>query len=509
MPSNRIISDSSSESTPTPTQDPTHSSSSSSSQPQPSLESLTIGTPDQITALSKHAPLVLPNQLPDQPYAETLQALRCSYNYTFVMNWLCNFRGFLKLQSEFFDVDIFELELLNYFPDPATLYDNYDVGATGRYSSSPPPYPASGASMLFINRLKLSLMHFLMGNKNPELSFEQVVRQNFGISTPLGGVAEESVEIKEDGDDIEEGDVEKEAPEQEKQQQQHQEQQEQDVAGIDTAPSSNDAILPQFDYLLIEDKIEVLYIVISYIATSYKFKDWIDRQAPNQPEFSRVDPIFVTENTYISNKTTKEASHSQWLLLFDNARLYKRTIGYPDLEIPKKRKNSPEFPQDHYPASKFDVSKSQIQFELIAKNIFELNTYLTKLKSNRFTTSPRVLISKLTRSKLIDSIFNNEIKKRKFIASRKKEVQLAGLLAVRKRSSRLEARQEREKLLRQQQVQSSQSQSSNSHGEGGGDNVRVSGERRLRDVSNGRETPDPKLDSQRRFERRQQRHNRW
>lgn len=144
--------------------------------------------------------------------------------------------------------------------------------------------------------------------------------------------------------------------------------------------------------------------------------------------------------------------------------------------------------------------------ELIAKNVFELNDYLIKLKRDKFSTSPRHLINKLSRSKFIDAVFTNEVKKRKFIANKKKEVQLAGLLAVRKKSSRLEARQQRERLQQlQRQLQQQQQQQLHL-----GNQSRTVGGRRLRDVSGGGipTSDDPKLDSQRRFERRQQRHMR-
>lgn len=467
MPSSRVVIDSSTEPTPTPEPQQSHV------QPPPSLDSLIIGTQDQITTLSKHVPLLLPNHSPDQPYAETLQNLRSSYNYTYVINWLYNFRGYLKLHLEFFDVDIFELELLNYFPQ-----STYDDGFSN-------VSPAGSSSVLFINKLKSALIHCLLGNKHPELSFEQVIRQNFGISTPLGGVVEEVIEIKEDGDDTD--------------QDRKQQQQEDGDHGHDEVAEVNvyEQDLPQFDYLLIEDKIEVLYIIIAYIATTYKFKDWIDRQFPNQPEFSRIDPIFITETN--TSSSSNDGDQSQWLLLFDNNRLYKRTIHFPQLEIPKKRKLSPEFPNEYYPSSQFEVSKSEIKLELIAKNIFEFNNYLIKLKRNKFTTSPRHLINKLTRPKFIESIFQNEIKKRKFIANKKKEVQLAGLLAVRKRSSRLEAKQQQKLLQQQQQQQQLANQATGS---------RTIGGRRLRDVSNGNGESDLKMGSQSRFERRQQRQNR-
>ncbi|KAI5970585.1 hypothetical protein CANMA_000371 [Candida margitis] len=481
MPPNRVVIDldSSAEPTPTPTPEPTQTQNQATAKAQaqadpPSLDTLIIGTQDQITTLSKHAPLILPNQQPDQPYAKTLQKLRCTYNYTYLINWLYNFRGYLKLQSEFFDVDIFELELLNYFP--ASTYD-------GLNSLSSNFAPAS-SSVLFINKLKSSLVHVLMGNKNHGLSFEQVVRRFFGISTPLGGVAvaaptndsDEVIEIKENGDypSQEQGDVDE----------------NDDSATESSSPAAvNEEDLPQFDYLLIEGKIEVLYIVISHIATTYRFKDWIDRSSSNSPEFSRIDPFFIDDNN-TSTSANSQGVQTQWVLLFDNNRLYKKTIHYPQLSIPKKRKLAPEFPNEFYSPSNFDIAISDIKFDLIAKNIFEFNAYLIKLKRSK--TTPKSLINKLSKSALVESLFNNEIKKRKFIANKKKEVQLAGLLAVRKRSSRLEAR-EREKMQQMNQTGLS------SRRRGGGD-----GEGASVGDSNG----DSRMDSQRRFERRQQRQHR-
>ena len=58
-------------------------------------------------------------------------------------------------------------------------------------------------------------------------------------------------------------------------------------------------------------------------------------------------------------------------------------------------------------------------------------------------------------SAIIDTIFNNEIKKRKYLINKRKEIQMVNLLAVRKRSSRLEAKKQRQEELDRQREEES------------------------------------------------------
>ncbi|KHC74466.1 hypothetical protein MGI_01133 [Candida albicans P75016] len=326
---------------------------------------LNIGNQDQIASLSKQTPIILLNQQEENGFqTPELVALRNSNKYVFVINWLYNYRGYLKLQSELFDIDLFELELLGFF-------NAFDL------------------SSLFINKLKLALITSVQNSKLVELEdFEFVFRAHFGDDSPLG------IQTDNEQDSV------------------------------------------KFDLLNITEKFDILYILINYISKYSKFRDWTEKQELT----TRIDPIFKSSST-------------EYFSLFDDNRLYKRTITYYPLTIPKKRKLSPESPQDYFDAEVFDVK--DVKFELVYKNIYEFNEYLSKIKKS---SAHKLLYTKLAgkSSTIIDTIFDNEVKKRRYLINKRKEIQMVNLLAVRKRSSRLEAkeRQRQEELERQREEES-------------------------------------------------------
>ncbi|KHC83915.1 hypothetical protein W5Q_01136 [Candida albicans SC5314] len=328
---------------------------------------LNIGNQDQIASLSKQTPIILLNQQEENGFqTPELVALRNSNKYVFVINWLYNYRGYLKLQSELFDIDLFELELLGFF-------NAFDL------------------SSLFINKLKLVLITSVQNSKLVELEdFEFVFRAHFGDDSPLG------IQTDNEQDSV------------------------------------------KFDLLNITEKFDILYILINYISKYSKFRDWTEKQGLT----TRIDPIFKSSST-------------EYFSLFDDNRLYKRTITYYPLTIPKKRKLSPESPQDYFDAKVFDVK--DVKFELVYKNIYEFNEYLSKIKKS---SAHKLLYTKLAgkSSTIIDTIFDNEVKKRRYLINKRKEIQMVNLLAVRKRSSRLEAkeRQRQEELERQREEESKQ-----------------------------------------------------
>ena len=328
---------------------------------------LNIGNQDQIASLSKQTPIILLNQQEENGFqTPELVALRNSNKYVFVINWLYNYRGYLKLQSELFDIDLFELELLGFF-------NAFDL------------------SSLFINKLKLALITSVQNSKLVELEdFEFVFRAHFGDDSPLG------IQTDNEQDSV------------------------------------------KFDLLNITEKFDILYILINYISKYSKFRDWTEKQGLT----TRIDPIF-------------KLSLAEYFSLFDDNRLYKRTITYYPLTIPKKRKLSPESPQDYFDSKVFDVK--DVKFELVYKNIYEFNEYLSKIKKS---LAHKLLYTKLAgkSSTIIDTIFDNEVKKRRYLINKRKEIQMVNLLAVRKRSSRLEAkeRQRQEELERQREEESKQ-----------------------------------------------------
>lgn len=354
--------------------------------PDHPANSLSYGNEDQISALLKLQPIYMPTN--KHTNEEVLDKVRSSYKYLYVVNWLYQCRGYIKLQSEYFDVDLFEIELLN------MVY--------------PPPIDES---ILFINKLKLALISTLQNSKCSSINnFEKIFRLWFGFETALAG--------NEDDED--------ETPE------------------------------PKFDNLLIEDKFEILFTLISYITQYQNFRNYIDKNNVSS-DLIRVQSLYSEE--------VKAGTTEDYISLFDHTRLYKRTIKFPELSIPKKRKLAPEVPEEFFESEQFDIESTS--FEIISKNIYEFNSFLLDIYGKRKQKKYKTLYSSLADDMIFESIFNAEIKKRKILTNRRKELQLANLLATRKRSSRLEAkekqRQEELRLLKLQEEEE----------------LRVAGEKRL------------------------------
>ena len=91
---------------------------------------------------------------------------------------------------------------------------------------------------------------------------------------------------------------------------------------------------------------------------------------------------------------------------------------------------------------------------MVYKNIYEFNEYLSKIKKS---LAHKLLYTKLAgkSSTIIDTIFDNEVKKRRYLINKRKEIQMVNLLAVRKRSSRLEAKKQRQEELDRQREEES------------------------------------------------------
>ncbi|CUM50794.1 unnamed protein product [Debaryomyces tyrocola] len=354
--------------------------------PDHPANALSYGNEDQINALLKLQPIYMPTN--KHTNEEVLDKVRSSYKYLYVVNWLYQCRGYIKLQSEYFDVDLFEIELLN------MVY--------------PPPIDES---ILFINKLKLALISTLQNSKCSSINnFEKIFRLWFGFETPLAGNEDEEDETPE----------------------------------------------PKFDNLLIEDKFEILFTLISYITQYQNFRNYIDKNNVSS-DIIRVSSVYSEE--------VKMGTSEDYISLFDHTRLYKRTIKFPELSIPKKRKLAPEVPEEFFEPEQFDIESTS--FEIISKNIYEFNSFLLDIYGKRKQKKYKTLYSNLADDMIFESIFNAEIKKRKILTNRRKELQLANLLATRKRSSRLEAkekqRQEELRLLKLQEEEE----------------LRVAGEKRL------------------------------
>lgn len=342
---------------------------------------LDIGTEDQIAALGKLQPILLPNHAPGGYETPDLIETRNSYAYIYVVNWLYHFRGFLKLQSDLFDVDIFELELLGHFPDIKMSTDDSDA-------------PLKSLS-LFLTKLKIALMSAAQNSRLKSIeNFEKIFRLWFGPDTPLGGV-----------DDADDDDAE-------------------NKPSNPLASKAAENIL--FDALKMSEKFEVLYILINHISQYANFKNWMDKNSIPLDQL-RMKSIY----SEIAEKEPR-AQHD-YFLLFDNLRLYKRTIKYTPLVIPKKRKLLPADPNLAFAQECFDISMD-VKFDLIFQNVYELEKFVE-------TSSIPQLSHVVANQDNVDLVFAAELRKRRYLTNRRKELQLASLLATRKRSSRIEAKE--------------------------------------------------------------------
>lgn len=341
-------------------------------QDHPALE-LRIGTADEKATLSKLTPITVPND----DLVETLQKsypkdkrwkeFRHDFRYIYVINWMYQCRGYIKLASEHFDADLFEIELFNIV--------------------TPPPIDDLS---LILHKARLALISRVHGRKAESLAlFESLFRAHFGINTPLGGVeaTEEDEQLTTD--------------------------------------------LPTFDDLYIDQKIEILYILIVKVTQYADFREYLERNKI-APEFARPSILFRCSDP--NHLGTLE----DYLLVFDDTAMYKRIVKVAPLEIPAKRRLSPDNPEEYFGEDAFDAQS--VKYELIYKDAYRLEEFIKELKVNKNKKKNRLLLDVIKKPAAISNVFDYEIRKRRILMSRKKENEMARLLATRKKSSRLEAK---------------------------------------------------------------------
>lgn len=356
-------------------------------QDHPALE-LRIGTYDEKTNLSKVSPTVLPNDKlveelqMNHPKDKRWKEFRNDFRYIYVMNWMSQCRGYLKLASEHFDVDLFEIELFNLV--------------------SPPPIDDLS---LLLHKTRIALISKVHGKKTESLAlFEPLYRVYFGIETPLGGVEESDEELSQTTD------------------------------------------LPLFDDLYIDEKIDILYSLMVEVTTYSGFREFVEK--------NKLTPDVIRASLVYRGKDPKAPSTLEdYLLVFDGTAMYKRIVVAPSLVIPKKRSLSPQDPETAFGEDAFDAQK--IRFELIYKDVYRLEELIEELKIQRNHKKNRLLLDIIKKPAAIAKVFEYEIRKRRILMSHKKENEMARLLATRKKSSRIEAKQkqrleeEQERKLRE------------------------------------------------------------
>lgn len=345
---------------------------------------LKVGDPEDIQTLLKLTPVTLPNVSTVQSLAENYPndkrwtTFRSDPRYIYVMNWMYQCRGYLKLISEHFDADLFEIELFE------LVY--------------PPPLDELA---LLVNKTKLALLAKIHGKKIASLaSFEPLFRIYFGNNTPLGG--------KDVGDEDE----------------------------LDVDHSE----FPRFDDLYIDEKIDILYMMMLEVSMYSDFRDFMDKNNLT-PDQLRTTQIF-------SHPVKKNGHSEDYFLACDGTALYRLTVTFPELNVPKRRKLAPQWPDEEYGPEKFD--SESIEYELIFRDIYGLNDYVATLLPNKKSKKNKAILDVIQLPAFVANVFSYEIRKRKILSHRRKDLEMARLLATRKRSLRLEAK-EKQKSLEEQE----------------------------------------------------------
>lgn len=254
--------------------------------------------------------------------------------------------------------------------------------------------PVVDEMALLSNKLRLALLLKVHGKRVHSLAqFELLFRVYYGPDTPLKGHAGQLSD---------------------------------QLSGQLSDQASDDAA-PLFDDLFIDEKFHVLYLLMAEVSTYADFREYIDKNsiAPGQlrPEILFREP--------------RGAEVDEYILVFDNTTCYRRTTRAVELEVPKKRRLAPSDPDTALGPGPFDVSASH---EIVFRNVYELDRFIGELKQKK-TKKNRALLDVVASDDFVDHVFACELKKRRIIHSRKKELQMARLLATRKRSSRLEAKE--------------------------------------------------------------------
>ncbi|GME83667.1 unnamed protein product [Ambrosiozyma monospora] len=169
----------------------------------------------------------------------------------------------------------------------------------------------------------------------------------------------------------------------------------------------------------------------------------VDKHEKPQEEM-KLEPVFVVDSP--------NGIREEWFVPEDGRLYYKKTQ-FQKMEIPKKRKECNEKIQD--PLAYFpDIDPVLLEWSCLTVGIYQFDEFLADLKkkAGKKTTSQEYkLYSKLAHE--YGKVLAQDMKKRKEALARKRQIEMQALMANRKRSSRLEAkeRQRQEEEERRQE----------------------------------------------------------
>ncbi|KAH3663706.1 hypothetical protein OGAPHI_005107 [Ogataea philodendri] len=145
----------------------------------------------------------------------------------------------------------------------------------------------------------------------------------------------------------------------------------------------------------------------------------------------RLEPVFGI---------VEDGVRSDWFVMEDS-RVYFRKSEYPEMIVPKNRTEAKKIIGN--PLESFsDIEPSVTEWKCVTTGIYQFDDYLKELKQKagkRTSSTEHKLYTNL--KNYIDQVAQHDLKKRRQALQRKREIQMQALLANRKRSSRLEAKE--------------------------------------------------------------------
>ncbi|KAH3672015.1 hypothetical protein WICMUC_004522 [Wickerhamomyces mucosus] len=178
----------------------------------------------------------------------------------------------------------------------------------------------------------------------------------------------------------------------------------------------------EYSSLSLVDKFSLLYELILKVQETDNFRKQVERYE-NESEL-RFDSIF------------QKNSEESYFLLSDN-RIYLQTLTqWPKIKIPKKYK----YAKLTKPEEDLANIEPKLDWKVVAIGIYEIHDFLESIKSNKLM---KPLFKNIKDH--INDLANEDLQTRKKIIKRKREQQLHQLVSSRKRSSRLQEKEEQTK----------------------------------------------------------------
>lgn len=176
-----------------------------------------------------------------------------------------------------------------------------------------------------------------------------------------------------------------------------------------------------FESLSLVDKFDVFYQLIFQLQYTDNFRKQVEKYEKENE--LRLEPIF-------------DDGEESYFLLSDNRIYLRKLSNFPKLKIPRKFKHAKHL----NPEVDFAEIEPEFEWECVANGIYQIHDFLASIQKDK---KKKPLFQNIKEH--INFIAEDDLNRRKKIVKRKREQQLHELVSNRKRSSRL---QEREDQLR-------------------------------------------------------------